>query len=212
MENFMKKSFLKTSFLFLVISALSACSSHSNKVGGSNNTNPPTQDPSRQWRCEVMAGEGFVGDNDPCYGRPTYDPNYPYNMGHSAGAQQSKDVELARSRQKNALLEDRSQQFAQAYQMNLESARQLVQLSDQMSALESQGKLTDDDRIALADSALAVAGISGEEVSQAMAKMMKDQDKAAVNALVEKAAVNLGMTSSAGLRDQILPALGLDIR
>jgi len=148
------------------------------------------------------SGNGGSGGN----GCDTYG-----NCGGQSTAGNTKDVELQRSRAELADLDNRSKAFASQFQMNVESARQLTQLADRMSALETQGQMTDDDRMALADSALAVARISGKEVSTAVAKLMNHQDKTAVDALVTKAAVNLGMPSSAGLRDQILPSLGITL-
>ena len=70
--------------------------------------------------------------------------------------------------------------------------------------------LTDDDRTAIADAALSVAGISNDDVTSAYANFVKG-DKTAVDGLLTQAAVNLGMPSSAGLRDQILPSLGINL-
>jgi hypothetical protein len=77
-----------------------------------------------------------------------------------------------------------------------------------MQALSTAGTLTDDDRMALADTALAVCKIKSEDATAAFAQMIKSNDRTAVNALIEQAATNLGMPSSAALRDQILPSLG----
>ena len=94
--------------------------------------------------------------------------------------------------------------------MSVESARSLTQLSDRMNLLSTQRQLTADDHDALAHSALAVAGVDTPEVSKVVAAMA-NHDNSAVDALIEKAAVNLGMPSSAGLRDQILPSFGVQI-
>ena len=59
-------------------------------------------------------------------------------------------------------------------------------------------------------SALIVAGISGDEVNKAYTAYFNG-DKSAVDGLVTQAAVNLGMPSDAGLRDQILPSLGINL-
>ena len=44
--------------------------------------------------------------------------------------------------------------------MNVEAARQLTQLADRMQQLTAQGNMTDNDRDALARSALGVVGVS----------------------------------------------------
>ena len=109
-------------------------------------------------------------------------------------------------------LEDRALAVSQQFQMSLESARQLTQLSDRMNALTANGQqMTDEDRAALSDAALSVAGITGDDANAAAAAMVKSGDKTVANSLVEKAASNLGMASSAALRDQILPSLGINL-
>ena len=70
--------------------------------------------------------------------------------------------------------------------------------------------MTDDDRVALADAALNVAGISNDQVTAAYANYMNG-DTTAVETLLTQAATNLGMPSSAGLKDQILPSLGINL-
>jgi len=49
-------------------------------------------------------------------------------------------------------------------------------------------------------------------VNDALAKMVQDGDQQAIDDLMNKAASNLGMSSSAGLRDQLLPALGIQFQ
>ena len=44
-----------------------------------------------------------------------------------------------------------------------------------------------------------------------MVKATQNSDKTALNGLIEKAAKNIGMNSSAALRDQILPSLGINL-
>jgi hypothetical protein len=48
-------------------------------------------------------------------------------------------------------------------------------------------------------------------MNSAIASMIKDGNSDAVNALMDKAATNLGMPSSTALRNQILPALGINV-
>ena len=80
-----------------------------------------------------------------------------------------------------------------------------------MSSLTSSGQITEEDREAITHAALNVAGLSTDDVNAAIARMIKDGDKSAIDDLVNKAATNLGMPSSAGLRDQLLPALGINL-
>ena len=108
-------------------------------------------------------------------------------------------------------LDNRASALAGQFQMNVEAARQLTQLADQMQALSAQGTMTDDDRDALAHAALGVVGVSPADVQAAMVKATQNSDKTALNGLIEKAAANIGMPSSAALRDQILPSLGINL-
>ena len=107
-------------------------------------------------------------------------------------------------------MNSRAQDLASQFSMSFESALQLSQLADRMNAMSSAGALTDDDRTAIADAALSVAGITNEQVTTAYSNFIKG-DQTAVNGLLTQAAVNLGMPSSAGLRDQILPSLGINL-
>ena len=123
----------------------------------------------------------------------------------------TKDINLQKSEVLTQDFEARVAASSQQFSMSVESARSLTQLSDRMNLLSTQGQLTADDRDALAHSALAVAGINDSAaVSNAVAKMA-NHDNSAVNTLIDKAAINLGMPSSAGLRDQILPSFGIQI-
>jgi hypothetical protein len=123
----------------------------------------------------------------------------------------TKDVDLQRAALQQQDLDNRATQLAAQYQMNFESARQLTQLADQMQKLSAQGQMTDNDRDALARSALGVAGVSPADVQAAIVRATKNQDKTALQQLMDKAASNLGMSSSAALRDEILPSLGLTV-
>jgi hypothetical protein len=92
--------------------------------------------------------------------------------------------------------------------MDFGAAMQLTQLADKFDKLSISGKMTDEDRAAIIDSTLGVAGISQADVNKALQAQM-DGKKDALNDLLEKGAKNLGMPNSAGLRDQILPQLGI---
>jgi hypothetical protein len=121
----------------------------------------------------------------------------------------TKDVDLQRADLQGQNLDNKAQSLSGQFGMTFESARQLAQLADKMSSLSASGAVSEEARDDIARSALAVAGISSDDVNTAMASMIKDGDQKAVQALMDKAAANLGMSSSAGLRDQILPSLGI---
>ena len=106
-------------------------------------------------------------------------------------------------------LETRAHSVANQFHMNLESARQLSQLADKIQQLTRTGKMTPEDREAITNSALGVAGLSTQDVNKAMAQALKDGNKNSIEDLMSKAAKNLGMHDSAGLKDQILPTLGI---
>jgi hypothetical protein len=123
-----------------------------------------------------------------------------------------KDVDLQRAQQQIADIQSRAQAVASQFQMSVSSAVQLTQLSDRMNTLSSNGlQMTDEDRAALSEAALNVAGISMDDAKNAATNAIKG-DKTAVNSLIEKAAANLGMSSSATLRTQILPSLGINLQ
>ena len=107
-------------------------------------------------------------------------------------------------------MDSQAQSISGQFGMSFESARQLAQLADKMSTLSASGAVSEEAREEIAHAALAVAGISTDDVNSAVASMIKDGDQKAVAALMDKAAANLGMTSSAGLRDQLLPTLGIN--
>lgn len=159
---------------------------------------------------------GPLGSNSGQYGAIYKKPVIVPTLGdRSFGASvdaQTKDVDLQRASLQQADLDNRALSLANQYQMNVESARQLTQLADQMQQLSSQGSgLSDEDRSALAGSALEVAGIQGEDVNTAIATMIKTGDQSAVNELISRAATHLGMSSPDALRRQILPSLGIQL-
>ena len=125
----------------------------------------------------------------------------------------TKDVDLQRADLQSDSLDQRSQSFASSYSMSIDSARQLVQIADRMQQLTNQGQMTDDDRDAITHAALGVAGISTEEMNATIQKVIENNgDQSALDDLMNKAATHLGMSSSAGLRDQLLPALGINLQ
>jgi hypothetical protein len=136
-----------------------------------------------------------------------------YSGGTSSGQsmdQGTADVNLQRGMAQNAQLDARASATAAQFQMSFESARQLTQLAARMNVLQQNGQLTDADREALARSALAVAGLEENEVTDAVAKAANG-DKAAIETVMEKGANNLGMKSTAVLKNQILPSLGVNV-
>jgi hypothetical protein len=139
------------------------------------------------------------------------------STGGSSGAVASeggeiKDVDLQRVQQQLASLQSRAEAVASQFQMSVTSAVQLTQLSDRMSTLTTNGQqMTDTDRAALTEAALNVAGITMEDATAATTSMIQTGNQNAANDLLAKAAANLGMTSTATLRDQILPALGINL-
>ncbi len=107
-----------------------------------------------------------------------------------------------------ANLDARAQIAANQFQMNFESARQLTELADKMALLEQSGQISSDDREALARSALSVAGLQIQDVTDAIQRAANG-DKNAIEDVMQKGATTLGMPSTAMLRDQILPSLGI---
>ena len=124
----------------------------------------------------------------------------------------TKDVDLQREALQQAQIQDRANSLVSQFGIqNLTAAKQLVQLADKMQVMQTQANgMSDDDRNALAQAALGVAGITNDEVNTAYANLIKG-DQSSVNNLMTKAAVNLGMPNTAGLRDQILPSLGINL-
>jgi len=144
-----------------------------------------------------------------CQGANTTDPECDPTPVDSIGGT-TKDVDLQRAQLADADLDQRAQILVNQYQMNLGSARQLAQLSNQMNHLIALGQLTSDDQMALAKSALGVAGISMDQVNEAVSKL-QNGDSSGVDELITKGASNLGLPSEAMLRDQILPSLGISL-
>ena len=121
----------------------------------------------------------------------------------------TKDVDLQRSDFQQQGLNDRAQAFASQFQMDFDKAIVLTQLADKVQALTLRNEMTAQQRETIVDGALSTAGIKSDEVNSAIAQIGQHADQTAMNNLMEKAAKNLGMPSSAGLRDQLLPALGI---
>jgi hypothetical protein len=138
----------------------------------------------------------------------TYDANLDgYVDGFKSSA--TKDVNLQQTQVEQQAANSRAQSLADQFGMNFDAAQKLVLLSDRMQTLQTSGQLTDEDKARLADAALSVAGIASADVNQAIAAKLKSGDGSKIDALIEKGAENLGMSSSEALRTQILPSLGL---
>jgi hypothetical protein len=149
-----------------------------------------------------------TGQNDSS-GAPIFKDTYGANMLFSEqGA--TKDVDLQRAQVQNAGFLQKAADISSGLQMSFNSAVQLVHLADKIQTLQtSQNQLTDTDRSAVTQSLLGIAGITQDEVNQAVQGGLAGKMENA-NALFEKVAQNLGMPS-ATLRDQILPKLGVNL-
>jgi hypothetical protein len=131
--------------------------------------------------------------------------------GYTSVSGNTKDTDLQRAALQSQQIEDRAQGLASQFSMNIDAARQLTQISDKMAVLSSQTNgMTADDQASLMEAALGVVGITNEQVTGAVAAYGKG-DKSAINGLVGQAAVNLGMPSDAGLRETILPSIGINL-
>ena len=132
------------------------------------------------------------------------------SLGNSVGSD-THDTDLQRAEAQQQSLADRAQNISDQFQMTYEKAFELTQLADKVQTMTVQGQMTLADRNAVVNSAMGMAGITAAEVNAAVSSVAQDGNQNAINALMDKAAANLGMSSSAGLRDQILPALGIQL-
>jgi hypothetical protein len=162
-----------------------------------------------------------VGNSNPTAYNSGYNSGYSsgYAAGDTAGydaqptdsvAIGSKDTDLQKEKVQQAGVEQRAQFIANSFQMSVGAATQLTQLSDRVKQMAVAGQMTDADRAAVTKSALDIAGVSTDQVNDAITRM-NSGDESAASALMQKAAVNLGMPSSAALRDKLLPALGVSM-
>jgi hypothetical protein len=142
-------------------------------------------------------------------GQQVYQDNYNDGILYSTGAQ-TKDVDLQRAQVQNTNLLQRAALLSSGLQMSLSSAVQLTQLADKIQRLQSSGtQLTSDDRSAIAQSLLGIAGITQDEINGAIQNGLQGDNSAAA-ALVDKVSQNVGVPSTT-LRDQILPGLGVNL-
>jgi hypothetical protein len=142
---------------------------------------------------------------------PNPNLNISVGNGGTSIAATTKDVDLQRAQLAQQDLQARAQHFATRFQMNFESAFELTQLADTMQTLSAQNKFTGEDQLAISQTALTVAGISQTDFQAAMGNYLNNHDSHAFDALIDQGANHLGMPSSAALRDQILPSLGLSV-
>jgi hypothetical protein len=154
------------------------------------------------------ATDGYNDGYNSGYGDGYNDGADDYWNGLSVG-RTSKDTDLMKSRLQARTVNQRAEFIASQFQMSFEGAKQLTQLSDKVQQMGAQGALTAADRAAITQSALKIAGVGTDEVDHAMSAMIQGDTRAADD-LMAKAAKNLGMPSSAGLRDKLLPALGIE--
>jgi len=156
----------------------------------------------------------FAGDGSTYYSGNSSSTSTTGNSSNSGSgystAGQTKDVDLQNADLQKQDLNEKAQKVASQFQMDFNAAMQLTQLADKFDKLSISGKMTDADRAAIIDSTLGVAGISTADVNKAIKSQM-DGNKQALDELLEQGAKNLGMPNSAGLRDQILPQLGIKL-
>lgn len=145
----------------------------------------------------ILAGEESVASNGD-----------RANLSNSVGGD-TKDVNLQRAQLEGVDLDSRATDVANEFNMNLDNAKQFVALADRVQAMTAAGKMTEADRDAVTASALSIAQINKDDVNNAITSMVRDGNQDAINQLMDKAATNLGMPSSASLRDRLLPALGI---
>jgi hypothetical protein len=104
----------------------------------------------------------------------------------------------------------RVQAMADHFQMSADAASQLIVLADQVQKLSAQGAMTDEDRQAITEATLNVAGVSSSDISNAINSAVQTGRMDSVNDLMDKAAANLGISTD-NLRGKLLPALGVDL-
>jgi hypothetical protein len=133
------------------------------------------------------------------------------DVADSTGAD-TRDTDLEQANLQSASLAARAQTLSNQFQMSVQAATQLAVLGDKVQLMTAHGQeMSDEDRAAITQSALNIAGITSDDVNQAFQHSVAG-DNTATDALVEKAAKNLGMPSSANLRGQLLGALGVEFQ
>jgi len=172
------------------------------------------------WGCGsppiVSVGIGYSsgGCNTECCAANNYCGYGPSNGGSTGVVANAfdndgtKDVDLQRAEIQDQSLNNRAQAIATKFDMDFGSAHQLAVLADRVQTLTAQGAVSADDEQGVIQAAIGIAGLSQDEINSAIVQSLQGNESA-TNSLMEKAAQNLGMSSTATLRDQLLPALGL---
>jgi hypothetical protein len=123
----------------------------------------------------------------------------------------TRDTDLQQADLQQADVATRASAMASNLQMSVESATQLVTIADKMQKLSALGSMTPADRDALTEASLNVAGITTGDVNQAIAATVQSGKTDQIDALMVKAANNLGMPSTDNLRTKLLPVFGINI-
>jgi len=165
-------------------------------IVGNPNPQPTGVEPQPPVACPLIAGGGCSG---PIRG--------PVNA--SSVDTDTKDVDLQRAEIQDQNMNNRAQAIADKFSMDFGSAHQLAVLADRVQTLNAQGAVSADDEQGVIQAAMGIAGLSQDEINSAIAQSLQGNESA-TNSLMEKAAQNLGMSSTATLRDQLLPALGIN--
>jgi hypothetical protein len=122
---------------------------------------------------------------------------------------QTRDTDLQQAQIQNQDFLSRAAKVSTNYQMSFSSALQLTLLADKINATTEQA-LTDQDRQAITQTTLSIAGVSSSDLTTAVTASMSGDDTASNN-LVTKISQNLGMPSDTTLRNKILPLLGVSL-
>ena len=152
----------------------------------------------------VLATDVSSGNNE-----PVFQSAYNGTIYYSVGAQ-TKDVDLQQAQVQDTALVQKAAQISATFQMDFNSAVQLTQLAGRIQTMQSAAnELTPADRAAVTTSLLGIAGITQDEVTQAV-QQGSSGDMTGANALIGKISQNIGMPETM-LRDQILPKLGVNL-
>jgi hypothetical protein len=150
-----------------------------------------------------------TGQND-ASGAAIYTDTYGEGMLFSQGSQ-TRDTDLQQANLQRAGLVQRAAMVSANFQMDFGKAVQLTTLADKLNAIQSAGQsLSDGDRSAVLQTLNGIAGTTQEQLSKAVIQSLQGNSQPAQE-LVETISKNLGMPSSASLKNQILPQLGLDL-
>lgn len=123
---------------------------------------------------------------------------------NSFGTGGSKNTALRAGQLNQAQIAAKAAAVSAQFDMSLDSATRLTQLANQVVAMKQQGQMTQADKDAVIQNTFGIAGVTSDEVNNAVAKSQAGDDSA-LNDVMDKAAVGLGMPSGATMRDKILP-------